>query len=168
MAVGGLATFSEAWSRGQETPATPIDISKEISELRQAKLDATATSLSQEIEFKASPHRVYEALLSSKQFAAFTKMAAKIEPKAGGAFSMFGGMIVGRTIELVTDKRIVQAWRPATWHAGDYSIVRFDLKPHGAGTTLELLHKGFPDGDHDSLDSGWHERYWEPLNKYLT
>ena len=55
------------------------------------------------------------ALLSSKEFVRrFSGMPAEIDPKVGGAFSMFGGLIVdGVTVELVADKRIVQAWRPA-------------------------------------------------------
>jgi activator of HSP90 ATPase len=73
------------------------------------------TSLHQEVDFKVTPARVYEVLLDSKQFASFTGMPAEIDAKAGGAFYMFQGMIVGRTVELVADQRIVQAWRPAAW-----------------------------------------------------
>ena len=78
----------------------------------------TRTSLHQEAEFKANPQRIYEVLLDSKQFAACTGMPAEIDPKAGGAFSMFGGMIVGRNVELVPYERIVQAWRPTHWASG--------------------------------------------------
>ena len=50
-------------------------------------------------------------------------------PSAGGAFTTFGKLIEGRNIELVPNQRIVQAWRPASWEPGLYSIVRFELKP---------------------------------------
>ena len=126
------------------------------------------TSLHQAIDFKASPQRMYEVLLDSKQFAAFTGLAAEIDPKAGGAFSTFGGLIVGRNIELIPNQRIVQAWRPTHWDAGIYSIVRFDLKPNGSGTTVVLDHTGFPEGEFDNLNSGWPIRYWEPLKKFLA
>jgi activator of HSP90 ATPase len=126
------------------------------------------TSLHQEIEIKASPQRVYEALLSSKEFAAFSGMPAEIDPKVGGAFSMFGGLIVGVTVELVADKRIVQAWRPAAWEPGVFSSVRFVLKPQGSGTLVVLDHTGFPAGKFDSLGEGWHSHYWEPLKKFLA
>jgi activator of HSP90 ATPase len=56
------------------------------------------TFLHQEVDFKATPQRIHEILLDSKQFAAFTGMPAEIDPKAGGAFSMFGGLIVGRNV----------------------------------------------------------------------
>ncbi len=126
------------------------------------------TSFHMEVEFAAVPQRIYEALLDSKQFATFSGMPAEIDRKEGGSFSMFGGLIVGRNIELIPNQRIVQAWRPSSWDAGIFSIVRFDLSPKGAGTLYVLDHKGFPEGKFDSLASGWREHYSEPLKKFLT
>jgi activator of HSP90 ATPase len=126
------------------------------------------TSLHQETEIKATPQRIYEALLSSKQFATFSGMPAEIDPRVGGAFSMFGGLIVGVTVELVSDKRIVQAWRPAAWEPGVFSSARFELKGQGAGALVILDHTGFPEGKFDSLSAGWHSHYWEPLKKFLA
>jgi activator of HSP90 ATPase len=127
----------------------------------------TRTSLHQEIELKATPQHVYEILLDSKQFAAFTGMPAEINPKTGGALSLFGGMILGRNVELILNQRIVQAWRSAGWDPGVYSVVKFELKPGGAGTMVVLDHTGFPEGAFDHLDQGWYMRYWDPLKKYL-
>ena len=126
------------------------------------------TSLHQETDLRATPKRIYELLLDSKQFAAFTGVPAEIDPKAGGAFSLFGGLIVGRNVELVPNERIVQAWRPSHWDPGIYSVVGFDLKPRGSETRVVLNHTGFPEGDFDHLSSGWSEHYWEPLKKYLA
>jgi len=105
--------------------------------------------------------------LDPKQFAAFSGMPAEIDANAGGAFSLFGGQIVGRNVELITSQRIVQAWRPAHWTPGVYSIVKFELKPNGSGSTLVLDHTGFPEGLADHLDSGWHEHYLSALQKYF-
>lgn len=80
-------------------------------------------AIRQQIEFRASPQRLYEALLDVKAFSAFTGEPAEIDRQAGGAFSCFGGMIAGRNIELVPNKRIVQAWRVKIWPEGLYSIV---------------------------------------------
>jgi activator of HSP90 ATPase len=128
----------------------------------------TRTSLHEDIELKSSPQRIYEVLLDAKQFAAFSGMPAEIDPKAGGAFSMFGGQIVGRTVELVPAQRIVQAWRPSHWDPGIYSIVEFQFKPGSSGTLIALDHKGFPEGEFDHLEWGWHAHYWEPLKKFLA
>jgi activator of HSP90 ATPase len=139
-----------------------------MTEKQSTGAEATRTYLHQEIDLKASPQKIYEILLDSKQFAAFTDMPAEISREPGGAFSMFGGMIVGRNVELVTNQRIVQAWRPASWDPGVYSIVRFELKGDSAQTKLILEHTGFPEGDFAHLDPGWFARYWNPLKKFLT
>jgi activator of HSP90 ATPase len=159
LAIGGLAVGSEIVARTQqqgmkETPSTGAN--------------AKRTSLHKEVVYNASPQRIYDALLDSKQFAAFSGMPAEIDSKAGGAFSLFGGMIVGRIVELVPNQRIVEAWRPTHWDPGYYSIVKFELKLQGPETTLILDHTGFPEGDFDSLDSGWKSHYFEPLKKYLA
>lgn len=126
------------------------------------------TSLHQEIEYKSSAQRIYEALLSSKEFSAFSGVAAEIDPKVGGAFSMFGGLVVGRNIELLPKQRIVQAWRLAQeFPEGTYSLVKIELNAKNAGTRLVLDHTGFPEGHFDHLDTGWHSHYWEPLRKFL-
>lgn len=128
----------------------------------------TRTSLHQEIALDAAPERIFHVLLDSKQFAAFTGMPATIDPSPGGAFNTFGGLIEGRNIEIVSGRRIVQAWRPTSWDPGVYSIVHFELKAASSGTMLILDHTGFPEGDFDHLDPGWHMRYWDPLKKYLA
>jgi len=138
-----------------------------------------AQAIRQEPVFRASPKRVYEALTDSQQFdkvmrlsAAMRSMAtgtkaAEISRDAGGAFSIFGGYVTGRQVELVPDQRIVQAWRPQTWKPGDFSIVKFEFVEQGAGTKIVLEHRGFPDGTGEHLALGWTENYWEPLRQYL-
>jgi activator of HSP90 ATPase len=128
----------------------------------------TRTAIHYEIEFSAPPARLYQAILDQKQFTAFSGLPATIDPNPGGTFSMFGGQIEGRNIELIPNLRIVQAWRPAHWPKGIYSLVHFEFKPRAAETTLIFDHTGFPAGDYDSLDSGWQHHCWEPLKKYLT
>lgn len=126
------------------------------------------TSLHQVIDFTASPERVYEALLDSKRFTAFSGAPAQIDPGAGGPFSMFGGMIGGRNIELVPNERIVQAWRPEDWKPGVYSLVKFELLKRGSQTQVVLDHTGFPEGRFEALNAGWKTHYWDPLGKYFA
>src|SRR6266849_5209359 len=126
-------------------------------------------SIHQEVDFPANPQRIFEALLDAKQFSSFSGGAiSAIDRVAGGAFSCFGGNIVGRNIELVPNQRVVQAWRVAMWPEGVYSIVKFELKKQGSGTTVILDHAGFPEEHREHLDSGWSRMYWEPLQKYLS
>jgi activator of HSP90 ATPase len=117
-------------------------------------------------DFKATPKRMYEALLDAKQFREFSGMAAKIDRQPGGAFSLFEGNITGRNIELIADRRIVQAWRSG-WSEGVFSIVRFQLDAQGAGTHLIFAHTGFPPDQAEHLVEGWQDHYWGPLRKYF-
>jgi activator of HSP90 ATPase len=157
--IGGIAANLRLLG---ETPQQPP------RETPGSSATSTRTSLHDEIVVKTSPQRIYELLLDSKQFAALTGRPAQIDPKAGGAFSMFGGLIVGRNIEFVPNQRIVQAWRPASWDPGIYSIVKFELKPRNSETTIVLDHSSFPEGDFNHLEWGWNAHYWTPLKKSFS
>ena len=122
----------------------------------------------QEVLITTSPKRIYEALLDAAQFKEFTGDTAEIDRIAGGAFSLFGGRITGRNVELVPGQRIVQAWRAGHWPPGVYSIVRFELQDLGGDTKLVFDHSGFPADNRDHLETGWHKMYWEPLKTYLA
>ena len=121
----------------------------------------------QEVAFEASPTELYSAFTEASVHAAFTGMKSEIAPEAGGAFSLHDGQIVGRQIELVPGKRIVQAWRVAAWPEGLFTIVRIELEPKGKGTKLTLDHAGVPDEMAEHIASGWKARYWEPLQKHF-
>jgi activator of HSP90 ATPase len=134
----------------------------------QAQTQKPSTAIHQEVDFKTTPARIYEALLDAKQFSAFTKSTAEIQPQPGGAFKLFGGVIEGRNIELTPNQRIVQAWRPMYWPAGVYSLVKFELAARDSGTRVILDHTGFTEEKWQGLNEGWPMRYWDPLHKYLN
>jgi activator of HSP90 ATPase len=163
IAFGGLAPGStEAWAGTEE-------------------ISRAAESIHQEPVFKASRKSIYEALTDSEQFDKITRLSAAlhsgmslgtaptaISRELGGAFTLFGGHIVGRHIELVPNDRIVQAWRVVNWDPGVYSIVKFELAARGSGTTIVFDHTGFPKGRGKELAAGWKANYWEPLDKFLA
>jgi activator of HSP90 ATPase len=140
----------------------------------------SSEAIHQEVSFKASRKRVYEALTDTAQFDKAVKLSmavrsgmklgnkpTDISKEVGGAFALFGGYITGRHIELVPGERIVQAWRPGHWDPGVYSIARFELKEDGADTKLIFDHTGFPKGEGATLLEGWNGNYWEPVKKVL-
>jgi len=145
-------------------------------------LSHSCESIHQEIIFKASRKSVYDALTDAKQFEQVVRLSdamktrmpanappARISTEPGGTFSTFGGLIVGMQIELVPNERIVQGWRPAYWKPGVYSLVSFALAADtDSNTKLTVDHRGFPDGDGQSLLDGWNKNYWEPLARFLA
>jgi uncharacterized protein YndB with AHSA1/START domain len=127
-----------------------------------------ASTIHQEITLKAKPDRVFAALTDAEQFGKVSGAPAEISPKAGASFSIFGGMIHGRNIEVVPGGRLVQAWRVKGWPEGVYSLVRFDLRGENGGTRVVLDHTGYPEGADEHLAPGWKTNYWEPLEKYFS
>jgi activator of HSP90 ATPase len=163
MAFGGLALSSTtAWAGAEEG------------------ISHTAEAIHQEAVFIASRKRVYEALTDAKQFDKVIQLSgvmqsmhlpdkpAEISGEVGGAFTLFGGYITGRHVELVPNQRIVQAWRTGGWAPGVYSIAKFELVEQGSGTKIVFDHTGFPKGEAEVLASGWKAHYWEPLAKLLA
>lgn len=145
------------------------------------EISHSCEAIHQEVVFKVSRKRVYEALTDAKQFNKVVTLSAamqsgmasgekpvEVSPEVGGAFSAFGGYITGRHIELVPNDRIVQAWRAGGWDPGQYSIAKFVLIEQGSGTKLVFDHTGFPEGKGQHLAEGWRTNYWEPLEKYFA
>lgn len=148
----GLGKSARAASRGSD--------SNEISRTEEA--------IHQEVVLKASRKRVYDALTETEQFRKISGGApTEISRAVGGSFSLFGGAIEGRHVELVPAARIVQAWRAAAWEKGKYSVASFELKEEGSGTKIIFEHTGFPKGQAEHLASGWTEHYWSELTKYF-
>jgi activator of HSP90 ATPase len=163
VALGGATLrSSEAWARAEE------------------EISRTAEAIHQEPVFKASRKRVYEALTDARQFEKVVQLSAamksgmapeakpaEISREGGGAFSLFGGYVTGRQLELVPNERIVQAWRASGWDLGDYSIAKFQLVEQASRTTIVFDHTGFPKGKAEHLAEGWKINYWKPLEKFL-
>jgi activator of HSP90 ATPase len=162
--TGGLATSAERAEASTENG-----------------ISHTAESIHQERVFKANRRRVYEALTDARQFGKIVQLSAamqsaislgnrptEISQQVGGAFTLFGGHIVGRHIELIPNERIVQAWRVVDWNPGVYSIVKFELTEQVSDTKVTFDHTGFPAGKGQHLAAGWTANYWEPLQKYLA
>ena len=144
------------------------------------EISRSAESIHQERSFAASRRRVYDALTVTAQFDQVVRLSeamrsgmklgtspTAIHKEPGGTFTLFGGHIYGRFIELVPSDRIVQAWRVANWDPGVYSIARYRLTDEGSGTKIVFDHTGFPSKEAEHLAHGWDSNYWEPLTQYL-
>ena len=122
----------------------------------------------QSVLIRATPQRVYGALINEKTHAKFTGAPARITRKAGGPFTCYGDYLRGVTLELVPAKRIVQAWRAKSWKAGAYSVATFALARKARGRTrLSLTHVGVPPSAFKGVSKGWPKHYWKPLKAYL-
>ena len=124
-------------------------------------------TIKQTVTFKTTPYEVYEALMDSKKHTVFTGSKAKISRKVDGKFTAYDGWIEGKNLELVKDKKIVQAWRGADWGKGQFSKAIFLLTKIKAGTKLAFTQTGVPAEHAKAISDGWHEHYWEPIKEML-
>jgi activator of HSP90 ATPase len=136
-----------------------------------------AEAIHQQVSMPVVASKVYEVLTNA---ALFQKMSlfstdvpeallnahpAQLSGEPGSAFSLFGGMIEGRQIELVPAKRVIQAWRANDWDPGLYSIARFELS---GATKIVFDQTGFPEGAGEHLARGWHSHYWNGMMKLFS
>ena len=128
-------------------------------------------TIRQSVTFSASPKEIYDMLMDSRKHAKFTGAKAKISDKVGGSFTAWDGYIIGKNVELVPGKKIVQMWRSDEegWPKDHFSKITYHLTAGSKkGTTkLTFSQSGLPAKVVKSITSGWKEYYWEPMKEYL-
>ena len=123
--------------------------------------------IKQTTAFKASPRAVFEALMDSEKHAAFTGAPADISREKGGRVRAYDGWIEAENVEIVQDKKIVQAWRGADWPKGSVSKATFAISKTPTGSKLVFTQTGVPIAFFDDISKGWQEHYWSKMKKFL-
>lgn len=88
----------------------------------------------------------------------------------GSEFSIWGGDIFGKNVEIVENQLLKQEWYGSKdWNKP--SIVTFDLRSKEDSTILKLTHTDFPEQvDQESFESfasGWDDYYVGPLKELV-
>ena len=112
----------------------------------------------------ASPEEVYIALTNPATIQLWTGEKAEMSTAPGSEFSLWEDSIVGKNLEFIEGKKIVQQW-----YFGDQekdSIVTIILHPHKHGTSVELRHSNIPDEDYEDIVEGWDEAYFGALAEF--
>lgn len=112
----------------------------------------------------APPEELYIALTNPATIQLWTGERAVMSTQPGTEFSLWEESIIGRNIEFVPNKKIVQEW-----YFGErdvQSIVTIILHPHKYGTSVELRHTNIPDEDYDEIVEGWNEQYFGSLMEF--
>jgi activator of HSP90 ATPase len=82
-------------------------------------------SIQQEVTLAASPRDVFETLLDPVRHATLSGAPAEIDRRPGGKFSLYGGHLLGKTVEFETVWRTVEYRLATDWPAGAISRVTF-------------------------------------------
>ena len=109
----------------------------------------------------APPEEVYAALTNPATIQLWTGEVAEMSTEPGTEFSLFEDSIVGKNLEFVEGKKIVQQWYFG--EQDEPSIVTIILHPHKQGTSVELRHTNIPDEEYENITLGWNENYFGAL-----
>ena len=112
----------------------------------------------------APPEDVYMALTNPNTIQLWSGEEAEMSTEAGSEFSLWDGSIVGKNLEFIDGKKVVQQWYFGE-QATD-SIVTIILHPHQEGTSVELKHTNIPDEDFDDIVDGWKENYFGSIREF--
>jgi activator of HSP90 ATPase len=125
-------------------------------------------AIQQSVEFRASPERLFEIYLDSKEHSEATGAPARLSRKPGGKFTAWGGQLAGKNLLIIPKRMIVQAWRATHWKSSDPdSILILTFSKSAGGGRVDLVHANVPEHDHKGVTRGWPEYYWQPWKEYL-
>lgn len=122
-------------------------------------------TIKKEYHIIAAKEKVWQALVNPKIIEKWRAGPVKMSDKEGFEFSLWGGDIHGKNVEVVNQEKLVQEW-----YAGDWpqpSIVTFDLTHKNGCTTVYLTHQDIPDDEYREIDEGWDEYYLGKIKKLL-
>ena len=127
-------------------------------------------TLVQKIVFKnTTPKALYELYMDTKKHSVATGAPAKLSDKVGGKYSVHGGYITGKNLQLVKNRQIIQTWRAMGWDKDDLdSTFIINFHPKGKDVILEMVHANVPVKHADGIKKGWNTHYWEPWKKYIS
>ena len=113
----------------------------------------------------SSISKVWDTLVNPKEIDGWGAGPAKMDGKVGTVFSLWGGDIHGKNIEVDAPKKLVQEWISGDW--GKPSIVAFELSESDGKTEVKLTHEKYPEEEHNDLSGGWDDFYFDPIKEYL-
>lgn len=120
------------------------------------------------VTLPAPAEKLFDMYLSPRAHGAITGGPVTISRTPGSRFRAFGGMITGRTLQVVPKRLIIQSWRGKDWKYGDIdSTLVISFWPDDNGGRIELVHVNVPEYDYDDVNEGWDRYYWKPWREYL-
>jgi activator of HSP90 ATPase len=115
---------------------------------------------------RATPEEIYVALTNPLSLKLWTDAEAVMSTEPGSEFSLLDGEIVGKNLEFVENKKILQEW-----YFGENevpSIVNIQLHPKKDITSVYLLHTNIPDEAYEDIIDGWDNVYFASLEDFFS
>ncbi|ELU45866.1 activator of hsp90 ATPase-like domain-containing protein [Rhizoctonia solani AG-1 IA] len=123
-------------------PVPAKEVSKGITNSAVVTVDAS---------FMASAAELYEFLTDEKRIPAWTRNQAQSDASVGGSYSLFGGGVTGKYIELQKPNKIISTWRlnSPSWPSDHDGKLTITLDQQTDSTKVEFKLSGVPLGQED-------------------
>jgi len=121
--------------------------------------------IKQNYQIKAPAKKVWAALTEPNEIAAWGGGPAKMSAAEDAKFSLWGGDIWGKNINVVPEKKLVQEWFGGEWPKP--SILTILLKEKKGVTEIKITHAGMPSDEIEDITEGWKDYYLGPMKEYL-
>lgn len=122
-------------------------------------------SIKQAYTIKASSEDVWQALTDPKTIDRWGAGPAKMSEELGFEFSLWGGDVYGKNIEVIPGKKLVQEWFGGKWDKP--SIATFKLISKADETVIDFTQTDVPDAEFSDIEQGWEDYYMGPMKDYL-
>ncbi len=113
----------------------------------------------------ASSQDVWQALIDPVIIDKWGGGPARMDGKVGTSFTLWGGDIYGKNINVINGKELKQEWFSGKWK--NPSKVTLTLKEKNGRTEISLLHEDVPNEETKDIDQGWKNYYLGPIKKLL-
>ncbi len=113
----------------------------------------------------AEPEEVFTALTNPFTIELWSGYPAIMNANVNTEFSLWEGDIVGKNLEIIENRKIVQEW-----YFGDQeekSIVTIKIFEDKKGAQVELIHSNIPDDDYENIIEGWDEFYFGAIINFF-
>lgn len=113
----------------------------------------------------AAVTKVWKALVDPVQINEWGAGPAIMSDETGFRFSLWGGGVTGKNLEVKPRKMLIQEWISEKWSKP--SRVQISLTFENQRTYIDLLHEDVPDNDRDRINKSWKDYYFEPLRDWV-
>lgn len=121
--------------------------------------------IKQTYTINAPIEKVWEAIVSPKIIDKWGAGPAKMDDKPGSEFTLWGGDIWGKNLEVVKGEKLIQEWFGGDWDKP--SKLTIVLKGNSNSTQVDLVHEGVPKDEETDFADGWKTYYFGEIKKLL-
>jgi len=117
-------------------------------------------------KINAEPSDIYSALTNPYTIELWSGYPAEMSTEPGSEFSLWEGDIIGKNIEFIQDKKLVQEW-----YFGDQqkkSLVTITIAPDRESSQVTVEHSNIPDEEFNDIAEGWKEYYIGAITAFFN